>query len=208
MKIVRNVTDAEIKSFRCCAVDTEWTKNYKIKNGNKPFLFSVLFYNNINIEDVLKEQLDFKFVSVYIDNENEIPELINLLNRYLDCKNLKLLVGHQVISDLYTFVHFSENLKGANTSNLAEWIGFFKDRANNGRIFDTRFDLKNWLVGKSRRLVDVCYEMKIKNQLDLHKQPELNKSMTALQKEFMQTKNSDISERLRSEERRVGKECM
>jgi len=197
MKIIRNIDDEELKEYKCISLDTEWTKNYKIKNGNKPFAFSIIFFNdNIKNIDIINENLQFKFISVYVDNDEEFPQLINLLNKYLDSNKYNLLVGHQVISDLHTFVHYSEHYNDINSDNIAKWISYFKDRKNNNRIFDTRFDIKNRLTTKSRRLVDVCFDMKVRNQKDLYKQPELNKSMTTLHHEFIQKKDYFIREKL------------
>lgn len=197
MKIVKNIDDKDLKNYKCISLDTEWTKNYKIKNGNKPFAFSIIFFNDdFQNSDIVKETLEFKFISVYVDDDNEFPELINILNKYLDPNKFNLLLGHQVISDLHTFVRYSEHYEDIDSGNIAEWISYFKDRAINKRIFDTRFDIKNRLQTKSRRLVDVCFDMKIRNQKDPYKQPELNKSMTALHHEFIETKNTSIREKL------------
>lgn len=197
MKIIKNIVDEDLEKYKCISLDTEWTKNYKIKNGNKPFAFSIIFFNDdIEKMDIINEKLQFKFISVYIDSAEEFPQLINLLNEYLDSSKFKLLVGHQVISDLHTFVHYSEHYNNINSNNINKWISYFKDRKNNNRIFDTRFDIKNRLTTKSRRLVDVCFDMKIRNQKDPYKQPELNKSMTALHREFIQNKDNSIREKL------------
>lgn len=196
MLIKRNITKEEIKNYECLAVDTEWTKNYKIKNGNKPFNFSIIFFNHINIEELKKYNLDFKFISGYIETEEDIPKLITMINDYLDPNIHKKIVGHQVISDLYTFYHYSDHFQDVKTDNITIWISLFKERNINKRIFDTRFDVKNYLLGKSRRLVDVCYEMRILNQDDLYHQPELKKSMTAMQNTYMETHDKDIYEKL------------
>lgn len=197
MKIIKNIQDDELKNYNCISLDTEWTKNYKVKNGNKPFAFSILFFNDdIKIKDIINESLCFKFISVYVDNEEEFPKLINMLNKYLDSSIFNLLLGHQVISDLHTFVHYSEHYTNIKSNHISKWISYFKDRKNNQRIFDTRFDIKDRLTIKSRRLVDVCFDMKIRNQKDPYKQPELNKSMTALHREFIQNKDETIREKL------------
>lgn len=197
MKIIKNINDESLRNYKCISLDTEWTKNYKIKNGNKPFAFSIIFFNDdINNLDIINEELQFKFISVYVDNDEEFPKLINLLNKYLNPSKFNLLLGHQVISDLHTFVHYSEHYKNISSHNIAKWISYFKDRKNNHKIFDTRFDIKNRLTTKSRRLVDVCFDMKIRNQKNPYKQPELNKSMTALHREFMQNKDYSIREKL------------
>lgn len=197
MEIIKNINDEDLNDYNCISLDTEWTKNYKIKNGNKPFAFSIIFFNDdIENLDIINERLQFKFISVYVDNEEEFPQLINLLNKYLDSSKFNLLLGHQVISDLHTFVHYSEHYDNISSNNIAKWISYFKDRKNNNRIFDTRFDIRNRLTTKSRRLVDVCFDMKIRNQKDSYKQPELNKSMTALHREFIQNQDYSIREKL------------
>lgn len=196
MLITSNISTNEIHKYECLAVDTEWTKNYKVKNGNKPFNFSIILFNHIDIEELKKYNLEFKFVSGYIETEEDIPELITMINEYLNPHIIKKIIGHQVISDLYTFYHYSEHFKNVKTDNIAIWISFFKERLINHRIFDTRFDVKNYLTGKSRRLVDVCYEMRILNQEDLYHQPELKKSMTAMQNTYMVNHDKEIYEKL------------
>lgn len=47
MKIIKNINDRDLKNYKCISLDTEWTKNYKIKNGNKPFAFSIIFLMTI-----------------------------------------------------------------------------------------------------------------------------------------------------------------
>ncbi len=47
MKIIKNIEDRELKDYKCISLDTEWTKNYKIKNGNKPKLLKK--YTKINV---------------------------------------------------------------------------------------------------------------------------------------------------------------
>lgn len=196
MLITSNIKKEEIKDYAYLAVDTEWTKNYKIKNGNKPFNFSIIFFNHIDIEDLKKYQLNFKFISGYIETEEDIPELITMINDLLDPTIHKQIIGHQIISDLYTFYHYSEHFSSVKTDNIEKWISFFKNRHENNRIFDTRFDVQNYLKGKSRRLVDVCYEMRILNQDDLYHQPELKKSMTTMQNTYMNNHDFDIYEKL------------
>lgn len=197
MYVIKNIDNDEISKYNNIAIDTEWTKNYKIKNGNKPFNFSIIFFNNdIKIYNIKKQVLSFKFISLYIENENEIPNLINILNSYIVFDNFKLLIGHQVISDLYTFIYYSKHYTNIDVSNIQKWLDHFKDRINNHKIFDTRFDIKNWLNNPSRRLVDICYEMKIKKQKDLYKQPELKKSMTAMHNEYINGHNDLIRQKL------------
>lgn len=198
MKIITNISSKGLpRDYMLASIDTEWTKNYKVKNGNKPFNFSIIFFKDSDdVEDVIREKYKFKFFSAYIDEQSEVVDLINLLNKHLDPSRVKKLVGHQVISDLYTFVNFSKVLEGVNVENIKTWISYFDERKTNNRIFDTRFDIKDRLKGESRKLVDVCYEMRLRNQEDRFKQPELNKSMTALQNEFMQTHDMRIREKL------------
>jgi hypothetical protein len=198
MIIIKNYdNDSELNSFNNISIDTEWTKNYKEKNGNKPFNYSIIYFNDVNKDDIKKEKYLFKFISVYIEKEDEIPELINMLNNQINPNNFKLLIGHQIISDLHTFKNYAKHYKNIDTSNYINWIDYFKNRKENKKIFDTRFDIKNRLKNKSRRLVDVCDEMKIRNQKDLYTQPELmSKSMTYLHNQFIKNNDKNIREKL------------
>ena len=176
-------------------MDFEWTKNYKIKNGNKPFCFSFVFCKSSDLLNGAEDKLMFDFILNYIENFDEIPILINnansILKRIME-KNY-ILVGHQLSSDISVAINNSKNNNSDNIKILrAKW----KKRKNAGidthlKIFDTRFDLGSFLIGKSRRLVDVCQEC----NLDVT-QPELKSSMTKMQNIFFEKHDLSIMEKL------------
>ena len=57
------------------SIDVEWTKNYRIKNGNKPFCYSVIYAaiprdtTTTNLVD-----LPFSFTSVYLEDPDETAD--------------------------------------------------------------------------------------------------------------------------------------
>jgi len=170
-------------------LDVEWTKNYRIKNGNKPFCYSLVFFG-APLKKVVKEKdISFGFKMKYAKSLSEIKNLPALLEKDLSffLKNKYTLVGHQLCSDICV-------LKAVDSinQNLINLQKEWKERrlSKHSRIFDTRFDLEI-LKNKSRRLVDVCSEL----NLDVS-QPELKKSMTLMQNKFYETKEKELYEKI------------
>lgn len=173
--------------------DLEWTKNYKQKNANKPFCFSFVYFS-ANIHHLMIEPcLDFGFISRYIEDPDELPELVsvadNILSKFL--KNADVIVGHQLSSDigviLNTRLPYARRFR-----QLKHYWRKRKERPGNSiRIFDTRYDINSLIQGTSRRLVDVCKEF----SLDVT-QPELLGSMTKMQNMYFKTRDISIMEKL------------
>lgn len=167
--------------------DLEWTKNYKIKNGNKPFCFSFVYFH-LDCMPKKLENLDFGFCSFYIESRKEEKSLVASadieLRKYINQKIT--IVGHQLSSDISVLLNYGNTRQTTNFSKLKEYWHNRKNSQNHLEVFDTRYDLDPLLKGKSRRLVDVCTEL----NLDV-KQPELKGSMTKMQNIYLD--NNDIS---------------
>ena len=54
------------------AVDVEWSKNYRVKNGNVPFCYSVIWLSApASRTPVNLDGASFSYMSVYVDNPAE-----------------------------------------------------------------------------------------------------------------------------------------
>ena len=85
------------------AVDVEWSKNYRIPNGNIPFCYSVVWLAvPVSGAPASLDGASFAYLSVYVENAAETQDLISsadgTLARVLDLAGL--VAGHQLCSDL------------------------------------------------------------------------------------------------------------
>jgi len=172
------------------AVDVEWSKNYRIKGGNVPFCYSVVWLalpgNGRNIS---AEAARFWYRSAYVEHTNETGSLVDDAAVTLTqlAGHATLVAGHQLSSDLAVLAAAAP--RQAVTAARMAW----QERHNRGnghpRILDTRYDSDRILACRSRRLVDICAHL----QLDVT-QPELRgTSMTALHRRWL--KNGDVAAR-------------
>jgi hypothetical protein len=176
-------------------VDFEWTKNYRIKNGSVPFCFSVVYFDPPTHLAKIESVLEIGFYLAYIEDIQEIESLLVDANEKIRelYKTQVTIVGHQLCSDLAVALNYSEQ----SLEVLSRLRGMHKSRKNTYlfdsqyQIFDTRYDMDNFLDAKSRRLVDVCCEC----NLDVE-QPELVGSMTKMQNEFLASQDSTIMEKI------------
>lgn len=174
------------------AFDLEWTKNYSLKNGNSPFCFSFVYFDPISSGNNF-ESLAFGFFTGYTESKDERHQLIESANTFLGALLNKkcVIVGHQLSSDIGVIL--AE--EGANTKNFEILKDFWhcRKKATNNiiSIFDTRYDLGSFIIGRSRRLVDICEELNM-NVF----QPELSSSMTKMQNNFYESRDIRILEKL------------
>lgn len=175
------------------ALDVEWTKNYKMKNGSRPFCYSlVLLHWPQGGDDLTTYPATFGFKSVYVTRAEDEPALIASLNSDLQAwlASDSVLTGHQLSSDLSVV---------KNAANLAALPGvdgaydlWRTRRQEGGRVFDTRYDVDHLPLGASRRLVDVCGDLK----LDVT-QPELARgSMTKVHRDYLEGGDELLREQL------------
>lgn len=178
--------------------DLEWTKNYKIKNGNQPFCFSFVFFPLELILSTVEKQLEFGFYSRYVENKEDICSLVNeadrILGSFLDSCNKAAIVGHQLSSDISVVLNCS---LGEHKTYFVQLKNLWQTRKQdlsekkNLEIFDSRYDLEGLLKEKSRRLVDVCEECNL-----IVEQPEISSSMTKMQNDFYASGDRRIMEKL------------
>lgn len=180
--------------------DAEWTKNYKIKNGNIPFCFSVITVDSqeLSFNKLNKGNIKLKYIQYYCENREDFKELIMIADTWFD-KILKVLdssvlCGHQVSSDFSVLYNIGVAYEMESLIHIERMRQEWRKRKENKpiHIIDTRYDIARTFLGKSRRLVDMCNDFK----MDVT-QPELKKlSMTKLQNVFYETKDEDIYERI------------
>jgi hypothetical protein len=179
---------------RIASVDVEWTKNYRIKNGNRPFCYSVVWLDlptGSSPADIA--ELRWGYTSVYVEDADETTALVQSAADTLRTATMSadVITGHQLCSDLAVL----EANAGQPQQPVAQARRAWKDRRraeDSARYLDTRFDAGHLLVGTSRRLVDVCTEL----GLDVT-QPELRgTSMTALHRRWVEKGDTEAREKI------------
>jgi hypothetical protein len=174
------------------SIDVEWTKNYKIKNGNVPFCWSVTWLQVSNSHDSDLPP-GFEFTSAYVTNNNETQSLIMAAEAEIGqiLKHADLIIGHQVSSDLAVLCNASEHFL-PEVQRLRDHWHSRRESMSGPILIDSRYDTNNVLSGTSRRLVDVCAEL----DLDVT-QPELTRtSMTALHRVWLTHGDKSARERI------------
>lgn len=178
--------------------DLEWTKNYKIKNGNQPFCFSFVFFPSTVTLGWTEKQLDFGFYMRYVERKDDIVSLIQeadrILGDFLKHTGRVAIVGHQLSSDISVILNYPLEKQQNHFSQLKNlWQSRKQNTLENKsvEVFDSRYDLEALLKEKSRRLVDVCHECRLNVT-----QPEIDSSMTKMQNEFYASGDKRIMEKL------------
>ena len=174
------------------AIDVEWSKNYRVQNGNVPFCFSVAWLPLPDAgEDAVTAASRFWYTSAYVQDDGERGDLINVADAALGCLagHASTIAGHQLCSDLAVLAAAgggeSPAIKAAGTA----WRQRRGAPPGQPPFLDTRYDAGHVLACASRRLVDVCADLR----LDVT-QPELRgASMTALHRRW--TEYGDVTAR-------------
>jgi hypothetical protein len=178
------------------SVDVEWSKNYRVKDGNRAFCYSIVWlavpFADQRVQ-VTVSGLPFWSTSVYLDRDRERLELVEAAAADIGAAvtSADLMVGHQLCSDLAVL---SANAGDAVPAALPAARRAWRERRSDPthRVLDTRFDAGHVLSGASRRLVDVCGELR----MDVT-QPELaRKSMTALHRDWLERGDAEARERV------------
>jgi hypothetical protein len=177
------------------SVDVEWSKNYRIKDGNRAFCYSIVWLA-VPASDRpvrLSGGLPFWSTSVYLDHDRERPELVEAAAADIGAAiaAADLIAGHQLCSDLAVLAaNAGHGVPAALAAARRAWHERRGDPA--GRVLDTRFDAGHVLSGTSRRLVDVCGELRLEVT-----QPELaRRSMTALHRDWLEHAVTEARERV------------
>jgi hypothetical protein len=177
------------------SVDVEWSKNYRVSNGNRAFCYSVVWLAVSAADHPVRVAggLPFWSTSVYLDHDRQRRELVEAAAADIGAAitAADLIVGHQLCSDLAVLAANAGNAVPAALPAARQ--AWHQRRADpTPRIVDTRFDAGHLLSGTSRRLVDVCDELR----LDV-RQPELaRKSMTALHRDWLEHADTEARERV------------
>ncbi|MFE4580534.1 hypothetical protein, partial [Streptomyces chartreusis] len=180
---------------RIASIDVEWTKNYKIKNGQRPFCYSVAWLDLPDHRTPDLADVPFEWTSVYVEEPDEMEELIRNATATVAvaAQTSRIITGHQFCSDLGVLeanapADAVPRLQAART----KWKGRREAEPDESHYLDTRFDTGHLLTGKSRRLVDVCNEL----GLDVT-QPELLKvTMPAWHRRWVEDGQEEGRERV------------
>jgi hypothetical protein len=176
--------------------DVEWTKNYQIKNGNRAFCFSlvsVLVKTPWQV-DTLEEEIDIGFSLYYANAEDECQSLCDAANRLIGqvLSDENTITGHQFSSDISVLLACSEHELPALRLLQQAWrTRNERSITRDIRVFDTRYDLPTSKQAASNKLVNVCpvWNLEVK-------QPEIQGSMTKMQKIFYRNQSSLIMEKI------------
>ncbi|MFF1908608.1 hypothetical protein [Kitasatospora sp. NPDC058218] len=177
------------------SLDVEWTKNYRIKNGNRPFCFSLAVLDLPSTGSAVDlSQLPFAYTSMYVEDAGETGELVTAAAGTVSqaFEDADLITGHQLCSDLAVLVANRNEAAPALDSARTAWAARREPTDGAPRVIDTRYDAGHLLNGTSRRLVDVCTEL----NLDVT-QPELRStSMTNLHRRWLEKDDIEARERV------------
>lgn len=165
------------------SVDVEWSKNYRIRGGNVPFCYSVIWLP-LPLRRAGLDNAPFWYTAAYVHDTSETQDLITEADRALIeiLRHADLIAGHQLCSDLGTLVGAARQPVNGVDAVRTAWRQ--RRQADEGvpRILDTRYDADHALTGTSRRLVDVCANLRLEVT-----QPELRgTSMTALHRRWLE----------------------
>lgn len=177
------------------SIDVEWTKNYRITNGNRPFCYSVVYiampYTTAPIDP---DELPFSYTSVYVEDPDETRALLASANDAVHAAfdTADRITGHQFTSDLAVLANASPDPLPAVATARETWLERRNHDLADRRVIDTRYDTDHVLTCRSRRLVDVCTELR----LDVT-QPELRgTSMTALHRAWLTDRAPEARDRV------------
>jgi hypothetical protein len=177
------------------AVDVEWSKNYRVRGGSVPFCYSAVWLAlPADGSAASLDQARFWYASAYVERAGERSDLVASADATLAraLEHAGLIAGHQLCSDLAVLAAGAETAPPAIGAASAAWRQRRHGPAGRPRFLDTRYDTGHLLAGPSRRLVDVCAELR----LDVT-QPELRgTSMTALHRRWLETGDATAREKI------------
>jgi hypothetical protein len=176
------------------ALDVEWSKNYRVKGGNVPFCFSVAWLALPVDDGVITDTTPFWYSSAYVEDDAERTDLITAADSALDCltSHASVIAGHQLCSDLAILAAATGKDLPAITAATAAWRQRRDAKPGLLSFLDTRYDAGHVLACRSRRLVDVCADLR----LDVT-QPELRgTSMTALHRRWTELGDDTAREKI------------
>ena len=177
------------------AIDVEWSKNYRIRGGNVPFCYSVVWLA-LPPGDVTVSPgtVRFCYDAAYVENAGQVADLVGCADAALAClmSHATLIAGHQLCSDLAVLAAAAVTQQPAITAAADAWRQRHDEPSGAPRFLDTRYDTGHILSCQSRRLVDVCADL----SLDVT-QPELRRtSMTALHRRWLEEGDDTAREKI------------
>jgi hypothetical protein len=177
------------------AIDVEWSKNYRIRGGNVPFCYSVVWLA-LPAGDASTglEATRFWYTSAYVHDASEGAELVAVADAALAClmEHASLIAGHQLCSDLGVLAAADPAARPAVAAAATAWRQRREEPTGQPPFLDTRYDAGHLLACQSRRLVDVCADLR----LDVT-QPELRgTSMTAVHRRWLQARDTMAREKI------------
>jgi len=188
-------------TYLVASIDVEWTKNYRIPNGNVPFCYSITYLFLPTTGTSSPAALPVEISSRYVHDIQETGDLVTLASAEIAqaLHRADLIVGHQLSSDLAVLAA-AGRLHGTpahSATDLDRTRTAWHQRRQpppgpTAQIIDTRYDAGHLLTNPSRRLVDVCTELR----LDVT-QPELKgTSMTAVHRRWLDHADTQARERV------------
>jgi hypothetical protein len=180
---------------RIASVDVEWTKNYRIKNGQRPFCYSIVWLDMPADGAADMSVMPFEWTSVYLDDPDEMDGLVrkaaNTVATAADSAHI--ITGHQFCADLSVLEATApDDARGTLAGAREQWRQRRDPAPDTSYYLDTRYDAGHLLTGASRRLVDVCTEL----GLDVT-QPELQRvSMPAWHRRWLNEGQAEGRERV------------
>lgn len=178
------------------AIDVEWSKNYRIRGGNVPFCYSVIWLPlPASRASTIVDTTPFWYTSAYVADASQCPDLVAGADTALGClmEHASLIAGHQLCSDLAVLAAASAGPRPPAVTAAADaWRQRRQEPSGRPRFLDTRYDAGHVLACQSRRLVDVCADLR----LDVT-QPELRgTSMTALHRRWLESGDHTAREKI------------
>jgi hypothetical protein len=177
------------------AIDVEWSKNYRIRGGNVPFCYSAVWLALPQSGKAISlDRSSFWYTAAYVQDTHETKDLVAAANRTLTelIWRSDLIAGHQLSSDLAVLATAAGEPPCGVAAARTAWHERRLPVGGRQRILDTRYDAGHVLACESRRLVDVCADLR----LDVT-QPELRgTSMTALHRRWLETGDAAAREKI------------
>jgi hypothetical protein len=170
-------------------------KNYKIKNGQRPFCYSIVWLDLPTTGTADIAAVPFEWASVYVADPDEMDDLIRHAAATVAtaAESADIITGHQFCADLAVLeANAPTDAVPALQAARAQWRDRRDADPDESHYVDTRYDAGHLLTGASRRLVDVCTEL----GLDVT-QPELLKtSMPAWHRRWLDDDQAEGRERV------------
>ena len=132
------------------AMDVEWSKNYRVRDGNVPFCYSVAWLAlPASGASLGLDAARFWYASVYVENTSERPDLVASADAALACLmgHASLIAGHQLCSDLAILAAGAAVQPPAVAAAAAAWRQRRQETSGQPRFLDTRYDAGRILRG-------------------------------------------------------------